>query len=69
MNKKKIISTTIMFIVTTAAVILFAAIFGGENILVGVAGITAVLYLLDRNYTLRSIKNTIYEGVQEVWLK
>lgn len=66
MNKKKIISTTIMFIVTTAAVILFAAIFGGENILVGVAGITAVLYLLDRNYTLRPIKNTIYFVVFEL---
>ena len=47
MDKKKIITNTIMFFITTAIVILFAALFGGENILVGVQGTAAVLFLLN----------------------
>ena len=59
-DKKKIITNTIMFFITTAIVILFAALFGGENILVGVQGTAAVLFLLNTDYSLNPIRNTIY---------
>lgn len=46
MDKKKIISSTIVFFITTSIVLLFSGIFGGENVLVGVQGTAAVLFLL-----------------------
>ena len=50
MDKKKlIISNSIMFVVTTSIVILFSALFGGENILVGVQGTAAALFLLSKS--------------------
>lgn len=66
MDKKKIITNTIMFFITTAIVILFAALFGGENILVGVQGTAAVLFLLNTDYSLNPIRNTIYFVLLEV---
>lgn len=68
MNKKKIISTTIMFLVIVSAVVLFGKIFGEENTIVGVAGITAMLSLLDADYTINPIKNTIYFVIIEIGL-
>ena len=46
MDKKKIISSTVVFFITTSIVLLFSGIFGGENVLVGVQGTAAVLFLL-----------------------
>ena len=66
MDKKKIITNSIMFFITTAIVILFAALFGGENILVGVQGTAAVLFLLNTDYSLNPIRNTIYFVLLEV---
>lgn len=60
MDKKKIIPTTIMFLVIVSAIIIFKSIFGDENTLVGVVGITAALSLLGTDYTINPIKNTIY---------
>lgn len=68
MNKKKIVSTTIMFLVIVSAVVLFGKIFGEENTIVGVAGITAMLSLLDADYTINPIKNTIYFVIIEIGL-
>lgn len=60
MEKKKVLSTTIMFVVIVAAIIGFKSIFGDENTLVGVAGITAALSLLGTDYTINPLRNTVY---------
>ncbi len=60
MDKKKIISNTIVFFITTSIVLLFSGIFGGENVLVGVQGTAAVLFLLTIDFSLNPVKNTIY---------
>lgn len=60
MDKKKIIPTTIMFLVIVSIIIAFKFIFGDENTLVGVVGVTAALSLLGTDYTINPIKNTIY---------
>lgn len=60
MDKKKIISSTIVFFITTSIVLLFSGIFGGENVLVGVQGTAAVLFLLTIDFSLNPVKNTIY---------
>ena len=60
MEKKKILSTTIMFVVIVAAIVGFKSIFGDENTLVGVAGITAALSLLGTDYTINPLRNTVY---------
>ena len=60
MDKKKIISSTVVFFITTSIVLLFSGIFGGENVLVGVQGTAAVLFLLTIDFSLNPVKNTIY---------
>ena len=57
MDKKKIISSTIVFFITTSIVLLFSGIFGGENVLVGVQGTAAVLFLLTIDFSLNPVKN------------
>ena len=66
MNKKKIISTTIMFIAIVATISVFKNIFGDDNSFVAVAGVTAALCLLESDYTINPIKNTIYFVCLEV---
>ncbi|MBO3446360.1 FUSC family protein [Clostridium sp. CCUG 7971] len=57
--KSKIAFTTLLFIAIVGFIVLFQNIFGSENTLIGVAGITAALSLTDIDYTLYPIKNTI----------
>ena len=59
MDKKKIISTTIMFLAIVVSIVLFKMVFGEENSLVAVTGITAALSLLGMDYTINPIQNTI----------
>ena len=59
MSKKLIISQTILFIFIMAFVLIFKGIFGAENTLIGVATITAMLMLLQKDLTLSPVKNTI----------
>ena len=59
MSKKLVISQTILFIFIIAFVLVFKSIFGAENTLVGVATITAMLMLLQKDLTLSPIKNTL----------
>ncbi len=66
MNKKKIISTTLLFLAIMIAIILFKGVFGEENSLVAVTGITAALSLLQMDYTINPVKNTIYFVCLEV---
>ena len=68
MNKSKILSTTIMFIAIVVSIALFKSIFGEINSLVAVTGVTAALSLLDRDYTINPIKNTIYFVTLEIFL-
>ncbi|RDY25709.1 FUSC family protein [Romboutsia weinsteinii] len=65
---KNIISKTILFIAIVASISVFKALFGNENILVGVTGITAALVLLSEDYTLNPIKNTIKFVLLEIIL-
>ena len=58
MSKQKVISQTILFIFIIAFVIAFKTIFGAENVLIGVATITAMLMLLQKDLTLSPVKNT-----------
>ncbi|WP_040327262.1 FUSC family protein [Clostridium ihumii] len=60
MDKNKIASTTMLFIVIVGTIVGFKTVFGNENTLVAVAGITAALSLLGTDYTINPIKNTIY---------
>ncbi|MBE6023352.1 MAG: FUSC family protein [Cellulosilyticum sp.] len=66
MNKKKIISTTILFLIIIISCVLFGAVFGQENSLVAVTGITAALSLMGTDYTINPVKNTIYFVCLEV---
>lgn len=66
MDKKKIIPTTIMFLAIVSIIIAFKFIFGDENTLVGVVGVTAALSLLGTDYTINPIKNTLYFVAVEV---
>lgn len=59
MSKKLVISQTILFIFIMAFVLIFKGIFGAENTLIGVATITAMLMLLQKDLTLSPVKNTI----------
>lgn len=58
LTKKDILSNTTLFIKILAFIIIFAAIFGDENILIGVATITAMLMLLERDLTSHPVVNT-----------
>ncbi|MEG1310414.1 MAG: hypothetical protein RSD47_00260, partial [Romboutsia sp.] len=57
--RKKIIHNTFLFISIILVISIFKKIFGDENSLVIVAGITASLYLVEIDYTLSPIKNTL----------
>lgn len=59
MNKKLIISKTLLFVVIVAYIIIFKSIFGGENTLIGVTTVTAMLMFLERDLTLSPFKNTV----------
>lgn len=60
MDKKKIVSTTIMFVIIVSTIVGFKTVFGSENTLVAVSGITAALSLLGTDYTINPLKNTVY---------
>ncbi len=57
-NKKAVIGNTILFIAIVGFIIGFNALFGVENTLIGVATITAMLMLLERDLTIHPISNT-----------
>lgn len=57
--KKKIIEKTVMFIMIVLFITVFKSIFGVENSIVGVAGITVALTLLCVDYTINPLRNTI----------
>lgn len=59
MNKKTIITNTILFVLIVGFIMGFGAVFGNENILIGVSTITAMLMLLERDLTSRPIGNTL----------
>ncbi|WP_432353027.1 FUSC family protein [Sporosarcina sp. A2] len=59
MTKKTIISNTLLFVGMVVYIILFSAVFGENNILVGVSTITAMLMLLERDLTIHPVQNTI----------
>lgn len=58
LNKKMIISNTILFAGIIGFILVFAAVFGGENMLIGVSTITAMLMLLERDLTSHPFGNT-----------
>ncbi|REB05617.1 FUSC family protein [Sporosarcina sp. BI001-red] len=59
MTKKKIIGNTLLFVGIMAYILLFGALFGQNNILIGVATITAMLMLLERDLTIHPVQNTV----------
>ncbi|PIC58357.1 hypothetical protein CSV80_05500 [Sporosarcina sp. P12(2017)] len=59
LTKKLIISNTILFIFIIGFVVGFGALFGNENILIGVSTITAMLMLLERDLTSHPFSNTM----------
>lgn len=59
LTKKTIISNTILFGIIIGFIIGFGALFGMENILIGVSTITAMLMLLERDMTSHPIGNTM----------
>ncbi|MEZ7172800.1 FUSC family protein [Sporosarcina sp. OR05] len=59
MNKKTIITNTVLFVLIVGFIMGFGAIFGNENILIGVSTITAMLMLLERDLTSRPVGNTL----------
>lgn len=58
LNKKTIISNTILFAGIIGFIIVFGAVFGNENMLIGVSIITAMLMLLERDLTSHPVGNT-----------
>lgn len=59
MTKKNIIGNTLLFVGMMAYILLFGALFGQNNILVGVSTITAMLMLLERDLTIHPVQNTV----------
>ena len=59
LTKKTIVSNTILFIFIIGFILGFGALFGNENILIGVSTITAMLMLLERDLTSHPIGNTM----------
>ncbi|MCC0643562.1 Fusaric acid resistance protein-like protein [Clostridioides difficile] len=59
MTKKLIISKTKLFIFIIAFISAFIALFGSKNTLIGVAIVTAMLMLLERDLTISPIKNLL----------
>ena len=59
LTKKTIISNTLLFIIIIGFIMGFGAIFGMENILIGVSTITAMLMLLERDLTSHPVGNTM----------
>lgn len=59
MTKKKIIGNTLLFAGMMAYILLFGAVFGQNNILIGVSTITAMLMLLERDLTIHPVQNTV----------
>ena len=59
MTKKKILGNTLLFVGMMAYILLFGALFGQNNILIGVSTITAMLMLLERDLTIHPVQNTI----------
>lgn len=59
MTKKDIIGNTLLFAGMMAYILLFGAVFGQNNILIGVATITAMLMLLERDLTIHPVQNTV----------
>ncbi|WP_153730431.1 FUSC family protein [Sporosarcina obsidiansis] len=59
LNKKTIVTNTVLFIIIIGFVMAFGAVFGTENILIGVSTITAMLMLLERDLTSHPIGNTM----------
>ena len=57
--KQKIITNTIIFIFVMAFVLTFKAIFGSDNVLIGITTITATLMLMQRDFTGDLLKNTL----------
>ena len=58
-TKKNIIGNTLLFVGMMAYILLFGALFGQNNILIGVATITAMLMLLERDLTIHPVQNTV----------
>ncbi|MBY0221551.1 FUSC family protein [Sporosarcina aquimarina] len=59
LTKKMILTNTLLFIFILGFVLGFGAVFGSENILIGVSTITAMLMLLERDLTSHPIRNTM----------
>lgn len=66
--KQKIVSATVLFVGIVLSITLFKSVFGAENSLVAVTGITAALSLLGTDFTINPVKNTIYFVCLEVIL-
>ncbi|CQR47755.1 Fusaric acid resistance protein family protein [Paraliobacillus sp. PM-2] len=58
LTKKTIVYNTLLFIGIMAFIFAFSAIFGNENLLIGVSTITAMLMFLERDLTAHPIENT-----------
>ena len=59
LTKKTIISNTILFAGIIGFIVAFGALFGDENMLIGVSTITAMLMLLERDLTSHPVGNTV----------
>ncbi|MET3574492.1 FUSC family protein [Bhargavaea ullalensis] len=59
LTKKTILSNTVLFVFILGFVLGFGALFGSENILIGVSTITAMLMLLERDFTSHPVMNTM----------
>ncbi|MDW0110633.1 hypothetical protein [Sporosarcina aquimarina] len=59
LTKKNIIGNTLLFVGIIGYILLFGALFGQNNILIGVSTITAMLMLLERDLTIHPIANTV----------
>ncbi|WP_162805675.1 FUSC family protein [Sporosarcina sp. PTS2304] len=68
LTKKMIVSNTILFIFIIGFILGFGALFGNENILIGVSTITAMLMLLERDLTSHPIGNTMKFIVLNVFI-
>ncbi|GKV70045.1 FUSC family protein [Sporosarcina sp. NCCP-2716] len=59
MKMKDVIGNTLLFVGMMAYILLFGGLFGQNNILIGVAAITAMLMMLERDLTIHPVANTV----------
>lgn len=58
-SKKAIISNTLLFVMIVAFIMAFSAVFGNDNVFIGITTVTAMLMLLGRDLTAHPIGNTM----------